>query len=65
MSMPEDYDISIVTGRELCRSRAPNFVSMADVNAETIDSDHQLFGKLGLIHWIGVSEYSSDRRDQS
>jgi hypothetical protein len=40
-------------------------VTVADVNPDAVDRNHDFFAQFGLTRWIGVAKHRFDGRDQS
>ncbi len=64
MRVAEDNDIGVVASGKLCWGRTADFVTVADVHANTVDFKDYFFAQAGLTRRIGVAENSFDWGDQ-
>ena len=62
--MAKDDDVGIVASGKFCRGRTADFVTVANVHANTVDFKDDFFAQAGLIRRIGVAEHSFDGSDQ-
>ena len=62
--MAKDDDVGVVASGKFCRGRTADFVTVADVYANTVDFKDDFFAQAGLIRRIGVAEHSFDGSDQ-
>ena len=63
--MAKDDDIGVVAGSKLCRGWTAHFMTVTDVNPNTIDFKDDFFAQAGLARRIGVAEHSFDWGNQS
>jgi len=64
MRVAEDNDIGVVASGKLCRGRTADFVTVADVHADTVDFKDDFFAQAGVTRRISVAEHSFDWSDQ-
>lgn len=65
MRVAKDDHIGVVARSKLCRSRTADFVTVADVHANTVDFKDDFFAQAGLTRRVCVAEDSVDWGNQS
>ena len=64
MRVAKDDDIGVISRGKLCRRWAADFVTVADVHADTVDFKDDFFAQAGVTRRISVAEHSFDWSDQ-
>lgn len=64
MSMTEDDDVRVVAGKESLRSRAANFIAVADVEGQPANLDVEPRNEPGLTRIVRIAENGSDGGDR-